>query len=380
MGRSQREAWLQASVEITSAVLAGADDIMALIAEHARTASEAELAHVALPTSDPDTLEICAAVGMGAEALLGRTLPLHQSFCGLVLTSGKPALSNNIPEDDRVYAPARASWTTSLGVGIGVPFGGVEGSTEGVLVVAKRLGDVGFDDQDLDMLTSFASQAALARRLAVHRAYVEDLQLLEQRDRIARDLHDHVVQELFGASLTLQGIAAAGGGQPQRLLEVLHKLDNVVGEIRTTIFGLQTEPTRTQQQSPDSVRRRLLEVVRDAKEPLGFAPSLRFHGQLELITATVANDLVGVVREALSNTSRHAHATAASVDINATRTDLTARVQDNGRGIGEVTRRSGLDNLRARAERNNGTFTIDSSRTQGTTLFWRVPLGTARTE
>ncbi|MET9021928.1 GAF domain-containing sensor histidine kinase [Actinopolymorpha sp. NPDC004070] len=374
----RREAWLQATVEITSAMLAGTstDELWPLIASRARAASNSDIALVMLPTGDPNWLMIVAAAGEGADTLLGQRLPLDRSITGLTFATGEPQLWNDWAEHPSIYPPARP-WVASFGPGMGVPMGDPEGAQLGTFNVGKRRGRPNFDDLDVAMLSSFASQAVLAKQQEEHRTQAEGLRLLEERDRIARDMHDHVLQELFVTGIRLQSMAAAADAEPrarlrQRLLETVATLDDVIGQIRMTIFGLRPSPV-PYQQSGDGVRQRVLNVVHDATPSLGYAPSIHFTGPIELVDDGITGDLIAVVREALSNAARHAHATQVSVDVTVNGSGLTVRVCDNGRGIGDTTRRSGLRNLRVRAERHHGTFTIHSPG-EGAALTWNVPL------
>lgn len=379
MEHRTREAWLEASVEITSAMLAGTgpDGLWRLIANSALAASDADAAFIMVPTSDPDWLATPAAVGEHAETLVGLPVPVDGSLAGPAFVKGQPQLWDDMATDDRLhYPPARSLLVPFFGPGMCVPVVDPNGECIGVLGVAKGRGRPRFDDQDVAMLSSFAEQAVLAKQLDDHRAQDEQLRLLEERDRIARDLHDHVISELFAAGITLQSLATADA-EPvaqlrRRLLSLVGKLDDVLAQIRTAIIGLQPRPI-PHQQSADGVRQRLLDVVRDATDPLGFAPSLHFDGPVELVTTPMTVDVVAVVREALSNTTRHARATAARVEVVADGTELTVSVADNGRGISDTTRRSGLRNLRTRAEQHRGTLTV-RSHTAGTVLTWKVPL------
>jgi two-component system, NarL family, sensor histidine kinase DevS len=179
-----------------------------------------------------------------------------------------------------VYPPARKRFAR-FGPGMSVPIVDPEAGRLGVLSVAKYRGRPSFDDQDAVMLGSFTSQAVLAGRLNEHRAQVEELRVLEERDRIARDMHDHILQELFATGLTLQSIASAHGVEPpdqqrQRLMGTVSKLDAVIRQIRTTIFGLQ--PPVLDQRPTGLVRHQILDVVQDITGLLGFTPSLHFRG------------------------------------------------------------------------------------------------------
>jgi signal transduction histidine kinase len=195
--------------------------------------------------------------------------------------------------------------------------------------------------------------------------------LLEDRDRIARDLHDHVIQRLFASGLSVQTIASSLGDDPRavRLSQVIDDIDDTIKQIRTSIFELRG-PLGPQQ---EVVRSRLLAVVNDLVGALGFAPSVRFNGPVDaVVDEDVADDAVAVLREALTNTARHAQATQVDIEITATGERFAIEVTDNGIGIGDVPRRSGLANLRERAERRGGELSILER--NGTRLLWAVPL------
>jgi signal transduction histidine kinase len=148
-------------------------------------------------------------------------------------------------------------------------------------------------------------------------------------------------------------------------------LDATISQIRTAIFALQQVP-----QTPSGgLRARLLDVVDDVAPALGFDPAVRFSGLVDTLPDTIADDLLAVLREALTNTARHAHATSANVDLSVTSDRVTLEVRDDGTGIGDTTRRSGLANLHRRADHHHGTLTIRSADASGTHLIWNVPLG-----
>lgn len=196
-------------------------------------------------------------------------------------------------------------------------------------------------------------------------------EVLADRDRMARDLHDRVIQRIFGAALTLQGAASLAGhpGMAVRIEAVIHELDLSIEEIRSAIFTLQRGP-----QSPASLRAEILDLVANAAQALGFAPTASFSGPVDTVVPDeVAAQVLAVAREALSNIARHAHASAAEITLSADR-ELVLEVTDNGRGMGGTTRRSGLRNLRDRAAALGGTFDLSGAANAGTTLVWRVPL------
>ncbi|WP_158077387.1 sensor histidine kinase [Amycolatopsis keratiniphila] len=373
----RRAAWQRSSAEITAALLAGTEteDVLRLIAAKAHEVARADLAAVVLPVDGTGVLTVQAAAGEDDVAgLVGRRLDTENSLCELAMTGSQPLLSEDLSKDERGPL-SDETWAGKAGPGMVAPLMAPDRPPTGVLVVANAPGRRGFHERDLEMLAAFASQAALAQQLAQHRTHSEELQLLEERDRIARDLHDHVIQEVFATGLSLSNLASAvDSGQRDRVLAVVHKLDQVVSEIRGTIFNLHA-PMGAGGDAEHSLRRALSEIARTTTDSLGFTPVLRLDGPLDtLVPARLAVDLSAVVREALSNIARHAHATTATVQVSATPTTLTARVEDDGHGLGDTTRRSGLANLRARAEKHGGDLSIDSAPGQGTILNWTVPL------
>jgi signal transduction histidine kinase len=243
-----------------------------------------------------------------------------------------------------------------------------------VLTAARRRGATGFSADDLDMAAGFANQASVAIELAEARADQQRAAMLEERDRIAADLHDHVIQRLFATGLSLQSTLArlTPGTVRERIVTAISCLDDTISQIRTSIFQLHQSPSTP----TPGVRRRLLDVVTDLTPALGFHAGVRFSGVFEdLIPEPVVEDLLAVLREALSNIAHHAHAHTATISAAATGGCLTLDVVDDGIGIGATTRRSGLANLRRRAEHHGGTLTLTPYQPRGTHLSWTVPLG-----
>jgi len=222
------------------------------------------------------------------------------------------------------------------------------------------------------MLITFAAQAGIGLELAEHRRDAQRLALFEDRDRIARDLHDLVIQRLFATGMSLQGSSEliADPEAANRVRQAVDALDETIRDIRSAIFTLQSRP----QARPAGVRTRILETIGEMTESLGFAPSVRMEERLDtLLPAEVADQLLAVLREALSNTARHAGATRVSVAVTAG-SDLTLTVRDDGSGLKGSTRRSGLANLADRASKLGGTLRVGPAEGGGTELEWRVPL------
>jgi two-component system sensor histidine kinase DevS len=202
--------------------------------------------------------------------------------------------------------------------------------------------------------------------LAAARAHQE---VLADRDRMARELHDRVIGRIFAAGMSLQGIAALMGRAEvsARVEAVIAQLDRSIDEIRQTIFG-------GHRGHADSVglRSEVLGLAAETAAALGFTPEVSFQGDVDSVPEDVRAQLLAVIREALSNIARHAGATAAAVTLSVG-AEVVLRVSDNGRGLGEVTRRSGLRNMRERAQLLGGTFEVTSRPGAGTQLEWRIP-------
>lgn len=366
-----RGEWLQASATIARRLLsADLDEIgfLRLVAEHSRDIAHADLVTVSFP-DDRGDLHVAVAVGAEADAVRGLRVPRERSLAGRVFTTGSP-LRLAAPDERADLRPAIPGGLDA-GPVLVLPLMGSH-TMHGVLSVVRLRGRPAFTAEDLDMATGFANQASVALELARARADQQRAALLDERERIAADLHDHVIQRLFASGLSLQALAATlgPGRTTDRVLATVADLDATISQIRTAIFALQQAPQTT----PGGLRARLLDVVGDVTPALGFAPAVRFSGLLDTLPAELTDDLLAVVREALTNTARHAHATTVEVDLTATVDRLILDVRDDGSGIGDTTRRSGLANLRHRAEHHGGTLTVHSG-SDGTRLVWTVPLG-----
>jgi signal transduction histidine kinase len=195
--------------------------------------------------------------------------------------------------------------------------------------------------------------------------------LLEDRARIARDLHDHVIQQVFAAGLVVQATAAGLHDAPavRALQEVVGNLDEAIKQIRVSIFQLQPPV-------PGGLRAAVMDVVADVGPGLGVDPRVDLDGPLDSVaTADLVSDVTAVVREGLVNVARHAAASTVVLSIHATTARLTVTISDDGTGIGDAGRRSGLDNMRLRAEKRNGSMAIaEVPDLGGTTLVWTVPI------
>jgi signal transduction histidine kinase len=324
------------------------------------------------------------ATGAGAEQMTALSYPMAGTLSVHVLETGVAALVADMTAEQEYTV--HLSEVVPIGALMALPLAGSHG-TRGVLLVARLAGRPRFTDADLEMATTFANHAAIALELADARADQQRVVLLEDRDRIARDLHDHVIQRLFGAGLTVESVAASlrDSAAGDQLAQVVGDIDDTIRQIRTSIFRLRG-PLAV---GTSQVRLRLMDLIGEVSPMLGFEPQVTFAGSVELlITDEVLEDLEAVLREGLTNVARHAKASQVQVAVVVGGGELRVEIIDNGVGLTGVTRRSGLANLRHRAETRGGRFELvspvhhptsaaaggSSIRREGTLLRWRIPL------
>jgi signal transduction histidine kinase len=367
----QRQEWLEISGEITTRLLAGAptSEVYPLLDASARTLADADTAFLALPAAD-GSVRVAVADGTGAEALRGETLPAG-SLTQAVMTEGTPQAVIDSGLDERVWPLMKKA--ASAGPILYVPLGLAEESV-GTLVVSRHTGQPPFSTDTLQVIQSFAAQAALALRLGSAAHDREQLAVLGDRDRIARDLHDLVIQRLFATGMSLEGaLRSMPPAVAERVQRAVEDLDSTIREIRTSIFALQSPAPA----SGEGLRQAILQAARGAAEALGFEPRVSFDGPVDtLVPPRVGEQLLAVLREALSNVARHARASNVDVDVSASTSFVTVVVSDDGVGLPAGGRRSGLDNLARRARDLGGAFTARSKAAPetGTVIEWKVPL------
>jgi len=357
----QRRRWLAASGELTAVLLSGeADQPATLITQHAAAVAEADFAM--LWDSDEAGQAIVTGVsGALAVNLVDRTAPLADSPAGQAILTGQPC---RVTGDRRAAAGAAVS--ADIGPLIAVPLA-AGGKIRGALVLGRLAAAAEFTGADLDMAASFASHAAVALELAEARAGQITLAQVEDHDRIAAELHDHVIQELFALGMKLQGHVSRGDlVTAEQINGFVGSLDEIIRKIRTSIFGL-----RQSRSPPGGLHAQLLEIVEEHAPQLGFTAGIHFAGPLERATdAALTQDILAVTREALSNCARHAHASAVSISLAVEDGLVILDITDNGCGLGKPTRSSGLTNMRHRAERHGGTLQVTTNGSGGTHLTW----------
>ncbi|MEV0753391.1 GAF domain-containing protein [Streptosporangium sp. NPDC050280] len=371
----RREMWLQASAEVTTSLLSGAEprEVLGLIARRAREMAGADVVAVLLPDEGGRVLRTLIAEGEACDQVAHAEALIADSLAGRAFVTGEPLMATDPGE---VKVPVVIAGYISLGPVAAVPIG-ASGGVRGVLSLGKRSGRLPFSGDELRTLHSFAGQAAIALKLAESRMDAERLGLLEDRDRIAKDLHDVVIQRLFAVALTLMSTVPLIE-RPEvssRLRGSIDELDGTIRQIRSTIFALRAFP----QEGDPGLRAGIVALVEGVRGELGFIPGLEMGGRLDgAVPEPLAEDLLAALREALSDVVRHAEASKVEVSVDAGQERLVLTVVDNGVAVSADGGHDGLRDLRERAERLGGSFVVGCSPEGGTRLIWSVPLGEGR--
>jgi signal transduction histidine kinase len=363
-----RQAWMQATRDIATELLSGIDParVFRLIADEAHRLTGADITLVAVPADGDDPMsevsELIVVETAGDQSLLvcGASIPLTGSAVGDVIRGRRPLRAQ--------HADMSGGPLGDAGSVLVVPLRAVD-TVAGVVMTARRTGSPPFTAEQLDAMATFADQAALAWQLATTQRQMRELDILTDRDRIARDLHDHVIQRLFAIGLGMQGtIARVRSPEIQhRLSESVDDLQGVIQEIRTAIFDLHGGSA-----GPTRLRQRLDEAIAQFTGA-GVRTKSQFSGPLSVIEAGLADHAEAVVREAVSNAVRHGSATEVAVLVRVD-DDLSIEVSDNGCGMPDDITPSGLANLRRRAEESGGAFAVGRGAGGGTVLNWSAPL------
>ncbi len=362
---------LDALTEVSRALLDGAEplSVLSLIARRAAELVGAESAAIMVPDVDRQMLQIVAAHGPLADEVMSLTYLVAGSVSGLAFTSG----TVQVMEEARADARVAHHWAGQFETGpaaIAPLVGGAE--PLGVISVVNGHGEAPFTPADVLLIESFAGQAALTLELAHTRDELERLRVLEDRERIARDLHDSVIQRLYAAGMMIESVAGEPGSAEieHRLRGAVDEIDTTIKEIRSTIFDLGAGGD-----GHPSLRAEVLALVHDAAARGGWEPRVMFIGPVDdPPRAAWVGDLVASVRELLSNAVRHSGAEKVVLEIAASPSSLTLRVKDDGSGIAEsATRHSGLDNVTRRAELLGGRCVVTTAAGMGTTVEWTIP-------
>jgi signal transduction histidine kinase len=364
--------WVNASREITAALLSAEPqtDALQLVVDRVLELADAESAILLVPIAsdrpfdETGTLVVAAAAGRKAEDLKWTQVPVDGSTMGEVFRSGTPTITDSFKH------PIEGFTDVGDRSVIVVPLW-ADDIVRGAIAVARGVRQPPFADDYLELVSDFASHAAIALALASGREHTRELAILADRERIAHDLHDHVIQKLFAAGLDLQGTIARAVSPEviDRLTHTVDDLQTTIEDIRTTIFKLQVpvEPG-------ENFRQRIQNRVAEFTEDRDIATTLDMSGALTAVTGELADHAEAVVTEAVSNAVRHAEARRLTIRIEVDQR-LTIEVIDDGRGIPpDNQRRSGLANMQRRAAQVGGECSITSGPEGGTRVYWTAPL------
>lgn len=340
------------------------------IVEEARSLVDAR--YGALGVLDPSRtgLEefVTAGLSEAEEKAIGPR-PNGRGVLGLLITEPRPLRLERLGDHPQSYGfpPGHPPMTSFLGVPIQV-----RDDVYGNLYLTDKIGAAAFSDEDEALAEALAQAAGIAIENSRLQDQVRVLSVLEDRDRIARDLHDRVIQRIFAVGMTLQGVARMPDPMKAtgRIDKAVDELDATIAEIRSAIFELGENSV------PGGLRRSIVQLSEEMAPLLGARPELSFHGAIDnTVPQQTADHVLAVVREALTNAGKYADATAYRVILRV-EDDVVLEVADNGRGFdpSAVTAGLGLVNLRNRAEKLNGSLRVISDAGVGTRLVWTVPV------
>lgn len=368
-----RQQWLEAIRDVATELLAGGEPeaVLQFVAERALTLTDSAITFLALP-EDPDIphdevteLLVVAAAGPNSEAMNGLHVPVAGTHVGEAFQTGRSSATVDEP-----LADTFAETAPETGPALILPLR-ARGSVIGVLASLRAAGATPLDTATQAMMAAFADQAALALQLADNQRRMRELDVLSDRDRIARGLHDHVIQRLFAVGLSLQGTVqrARVPEIKSRLMDTIDDVQGIVQDIRHSIFDLQSNTTA----DSFKYRKQLHGIVVEMTADTGLRTTVRLAGPVTVLAPPLSDDVEAVLREAVSNVVRHAAASTVAVELQV-KDDVTIEVTDDGAGAANISCRSGLANLAARAENAGGSFSVTNRPEGGTALRWTAPL------
>ncbi|MTE11556.1 GAF domain-containing protein [Nocardia sp. CT2-14] len=368
-----RQAWIAATRDLTTAFLATTtpDTVLEQVVDRVRALSDSQYAWLAvlpdpdLPVGEATELVIAEWSGPG-HTHRGERIPIAGTVLARALASGTTLRLDTTTDVDAGELPIGAGPALVLPLHTG-------DATLGLLVVQR--GDIRpYPRETAELTEAFAGQAALAMQLAAAQQRMRELDVLADRDRIARNLHDHVLQRLFAIGMAAQGTAARTRNLEvrQRLSDHIDDLQTVINEIRTSVFDLHAG------EGPTRLRQRLDEIIRQHTADTNLRTSVRVAGPLDVVDAALADHAEAVVREAVSNAVRHSGADTLTVELTVN-DDLVIVIEDDGCGLPDGLTPSGLTNLTHRAETAGGHCEVGPAAVAGlhgpgTRVSWSAPL------
>jgi signal transduction histidine kinase len=367
-----RERWLDALRGITSEILGGADadSLLDRVAESARELANADMATIVTTTEAPGQLIVAAAAGETAPGLAGQSVPADRSISGEVMRTGQPLVFHDASAERRAYPPMMRAGR--IGPAIFVPLR-VRGRATGTLMVANQKGGRMFTGQAISLVETFADQASVAIEYGRAQGDQQRLQLMDERERIAKELHDGIIQSLFAVGMGLQGTALVAGSPDvaARVEAAVGELDRVIRDLRNYIFGLR----------PGILADRLLDqALRELGEQVASKSGISIQVSVDAETAAAlsaqSHEIVQLTREALSNVTRHAKAGHASVSLVRRKSNAVLTIEDDGVGFNTngSTHGNGLPNMHQRASGLGGELLVKSAPARGTRLTVTMPL------
>lgn len=364
-----KQEWQSATSEVVTALLAGAEPlaVLQLITNRSVSITHSDCAYLAVPAdpeptdNDPADLVITAASGSGSDILVGRGIPVNRSTSGQAYRLKKPITTRNLlfdPGFEHEHGPA-----------IALPLRDGQ-QVIGVLTVLRGQGSQGYRSDEVSMMSAFADHGAIALRLAGNQRRLRELDILSERDRIARDLHDQVIQRVFAVGLSVQGTLqrTRSAEVQRRLTTTIDDLQDIIEDIRRTIFDLHTSDNEA-----PTLCNRLHSVIAEVTAETDLTVTLHVKGPLSVVDRQLGDHLEAVLRESLSNVVKHADASSVTITVDV-QDELTISIADDGVGIAPGVHRRGLSNLADRAAELDGTFDVRTASGSGTTLVWSVPL------
>lgn len=362
-----RERWMSAAAGLSAALLSSSTTTaFDLIASRIFELPDVDKVVVLLRDDARHELQVAAARGSDESELRGAVIDPESTCAGELGAAGNTTAHTRalspVPDPVRVMVDGVAGPVVAAPLRTG-------GRFWGVLCTGRAPDRPRFTTTEIDSIADVASRATIALELAHAREEAQRSLLADERRRIARDLHDHVIQQLFGTGLTLQAVAGGlpPGQDADRLSESIDQLDDAISQIRTVVFALS-------HRDESSLRHRVIDVVADQSAARRRPPAIRFSGPVDhAITGLLSDEVVGVVRELLSNAVRHSMADHISVEVALVEDSVVVLVEDDGVGMADAGRRSGLQNLTERAAARGGAFTVDSV-SGATSARWTVPV------
>ncbi|MHB1173004.1 MAG: GAF domain-containing sensor histidine kinase [Lacisediminihabitans sp.] len=376
----ERQRWLEASMDVERHILQHADgsQVLDFVAERARQVAQATTAVILLPSSSRSAAElrvVASAGGLPPESWNAEIRAAHADVATV--------LADDLPVVTQLAETPGYEWLTTVGArsafgsGLLVPFP-IPDRGRGIFLLARSAGAPGFTPHSGSLVAAFTGQVSRSLELAGAQALRERLAIFEERDRIALDLHDLVIQRLFAAGLTVQGLRRhlQEPSGLERVDTITHEIDETIRELRRTIYSLGQLP-----QNRGGLRAAALHAAASAASILDFEPLVHFLGPVDTaVDDATAAQILAAMTEGLSNASRHSGARAIEVEIASSSREVVLTIVDDGKGMGESTRRSGLNNLRQRAEERGGSLQLEANEPSGVRLVWRVPLGERPTD